>query len=126
MLRQFICFAGVGAVGTAVQYMLLVLLVQAVEMYVVTASTLGMVAGATVNYFLNHRITFRSDKPHREAMVKFFSVAAGGVLLNGLLMALLADIMGFYYLLAQLVATALVLVWNFLVNRVWTFRETHV
>ena len=83
----------------------------------------GAVLGALVNYVLNRRYTFRSGKGHREALTKFFVVAGAGLLLNGLIMWLFVDGLGLYYLLAQLLATGLVLVWNFAGNRCWTFND---
>ena len=48
-----------------------------VGMGAVAASTLGAIAGALVNYSLNHRFTFASDKAHRQALPRFAVVAVG-------------------------------------------------
>ena len=123
IIRQFIKFSGVGLIGTAVQYTALLLLVQIAGIYPVVASTIGFVMGAFVNYYLNYIYTFKSNKLHIEAMPKFFSVAAVGLFLNGVIMQLLIKYLSFQYILAQLVATGLVLLWNFGANRMWTFIE---
>ena len=123
MFRQFVKFAGVGAIGTAAHYATLVLLVQTQWAGPVIASSAGAVVGAVVNYLLNYHYTFASNRRHREAFWRFFTIAAVGFLLNGLLMALLTQQLALFYLLAQVITTLLVLVWNFLGNRVWTFRE---
>lgn len=120
-LRQFVLFAGVGAVGTAAQYLVLVLLVEGLALNPVLASTLGFGVGAVVNYLLNYHYTFRSDKSHFEAAGKFFSVALLGAISNSLLMYLAIDCLGLNYLLAQILATGVVLGQNFLLNRHWTF-----
>jgi len=125
ILRQFIKFAGVGVVGTAVQYTTLFLLVQAAGIYPVMASTAGFVLGAFVNYYLNYIYTFRSSKSHFDAMPKFFSVAAVGLFLNGLIMQFFISYFALPYIFAQLIATGLVLLWNFAANRMWTFTETN-
>ncbi len=114
-------FAGVGAIGTAAQYLVLVLLVEGPAVNPVLASTLGFGLGAIVNYLLNYHYTFRSDKSHLEAASKFFSVALVGALTNTLLMYLGTEWLGLNYLLAQILATGAVLVQNFLLNRYWTF-----
>ena len=49
-------------------------------------------------------------------------VATAGWLLNGLLMAILLSRLDIHYLLVQVIVTSLVLVWNSLANRFWTFR----
>lgn len=120
---QFVLFAGVGVIGTAAHYVLLSVLVEVAGVHPVPASTAGAVLGALVNYFLNRQFTFRSDKRHREALTKFLTIAALGLALNGLLMFILVDAFGLHYLLAQFISTGLVLVWNFMGNRFWTFSD---
>ena len=72
---------------------------------------------------LNYRITFKSRKRHRDAATKFFLVAACGLALNTALMHALTGPMGLHYLLAQVGATGVVLLWNFAANQAWTFAH---
>lgn len=123
IFHQFTRFAGVGVIGTAAHYLVLITLVQIGGVDPVWASGSGFVAGAFFNYQLNYRYTFHSNKKHREAIIKFFIVAAIGLALNSLVIVILARHIGLHYLLSQVVATGLVLVWNFAGNRFWTFRE---
>jgi putative flippase GtrA len=124
LLKQFIKFSGVGIVGTAVQYLTLFVLVQLGGVYPVLASTAGFVLGAFVNYYLNYIYTFRSSKSHTDAMPKFFTVATVGLFLNAMIMEFFISFFGLPYIIAQLIATALVLLWNFAANRMWTFMES--
>lgn len=120
---QFLLFAGVGAIGTAAQYGVLVALVRLARMDAVLASTAGFAVGACVNYVLNYLFTFNSSKRHTEALPKFFTVALLGMGINAAIMAGLVHEVGMHYLLAQIVATGLVLVWNFAGSKLWVFRE---
>ena len=122
-MPQFLCFALVGLVGTAAHFLVLYALVCAVGFDPVAGSSLGFLAGALVNYWLNYQLTFRSSAKHREALPKFLTVAAGGWLLNGALMAILLSQVKAHYLLLQGLVSGIVLLWNFLANRLWTFRE---
>jgi len=123
VFNQFVKFACVGVAGTAVQYTLLILLVQAADMNATLASTIGFTFGAFTNYYLNYHYTFGSDKNHTEAFVKFFSVALVGMFFNGLVMHFCITALTMPYLIAQVAATSLVLLWTFSANRWWTFRE---
>jgi putative flippase GtrA len=118
---QFLRYAGAGAIGTALHYAVLISLVQLARVDAVVASTAGAVGGALVNYALNHRFTFASKKPHAHALPRFALVAAGGVLLNAVVMAGMLHVAGPHYLVAQVVATGAVLAMGFLANRAWTF-----
>jgi len=124
LLPQFLSFALIGLLGTAAHFLVLYSLVAQLDLGPVPASSAGAVIGALVNYALNYRLTFSSRKRHRDALPKFLVVAAGGWLLNGLLMAMLLSRLDIHYLLVQVIVTSLVLVWNFIANRFWTFRES--
>lgn len=122
LLRQFVRFFGVGCVSAVGHYGLLILLVQAAGVAAVPASAAGALLGAWINYSLNYRFTFRSNKGHLESVPKFAMVAVIGLLLNTLFMWVGVDHLGMHYLFAQIVTTALVMVWSFAANRFWTFH----
>ena len=121
MFPRFVRYAGAGAMGTAAHYAVLVALVQGMGAGVVAGSTVGAIAGAGINYALNHRFTFASQEAHRRALPRFALVAAAGILLNALVLALVLALAGPHYLVAQVVATLAVLVAGFCANRAWTF-----
>lgn len=120
---QFLLFAGVGVIGTAAHYSVLIALVQLARADAVISSTLGFVVGAFVNYTLNYLFTFNSSKRHHDALPKFFTVALLGMVANAAIMAELVHQAGMHYLPAQIVATVAVLVWNFAGSKIWVFRE---
>lgn len=121
MSPQFLRYAGAGAIGTAAHYAVLIALVQLAHAGAVAASTAGAIVGALVNYGLNYRFTFASRKAHTRALPRFAAVALGGVALNAIVLAALLATFGPHYLVAQVVATAAVLVAGYLANRLWTF-----
>ena len=109
-----------GAAATALQYLILVLLVhQGVASP--TASTIGFVTSAFGSYVLNYHFTFRSRGSHGPAMAKFMTLVSVGLALNYGLMQLLTGA-GWYYLVAQVGTTGVVFLWNFIGNSLWTFR----
>lgn len=120
---RFVVFAAVGAVGTLGHYATMIALVQAARVPPVAASVAGFVVGMVINYVLNYRITFKSRKRHREAATKFFLVAGVGLALNTALMHALTGVVALHYLLAQVLTTVLVLLWNFAANHWWTFAH---
>ena len=122
-IRQFLSFAAIGAVGTAGHYTTLVICVELLTIRPIIASTLGFIVGAVINYFLNYHLTFRSQKKHTEALSKFMIAATVGMFINMAIMSLALKVLMLYYLLSQVLATALVLIWNFSINKVWTFAD---
>ena len=120
---QFGLFALVGLVGTAAHYAVLYSLVEFHGIGAVAASGWGALTGLVINYTLNYTLTFRSDHAHWRTFPKFALIAGVGLALNQALMALLVG-WGLYYLWAQVLVTGMVLVWNFIGNRWWTFDMT--
>jgi putative flippase GtrA len=118
---RFLRYAGAGAIGTALHWAVLVALVQLASVGAVVASTVGAIAGALVNYGLNHQFTFASTKSHSHALPRFAIVALGGIALNTVVVAGMLAYVTSHYLVAQVAATGAVLVAGFLVNRSWTF-----
>jgi putative flippase GtrA len=122
--RRLATFGIVGAVGTLAHYITLILLVEIWALHPTAATTVGFGVGALVNYLLNHRFTFNSTKAHRDTGPKFALIAIVTGLLNTLIVHAGVDGLGFNYLLVQVVATATVFILNFVLNSLWTFRES--
>lgn len=123
MGRQFIAYASAGAVGTVAHYFLLLVLVMLFAVNPVAASAAGFLAGLLINYLLSHHWVFSSRKRHRETAFKFLVISSAGLALNTGLMHMAFNVIGIHYLLSQLAATAVVLLWNFAGNRFWTFAD---
>lgn len=121
-LRHILLFAALGGVGTLAQYAVLISLVQGGLARPVAGSCAGFAVGGLVNYQLGRRLVFRSAKPHREAMAKFFTIAGIGLGLNAALMALLTGPLTASYLPAQILVTGLLVLWHYAGNALWTFR----
>jgi putative flippase GtrA len=111
----------VGGVATATQYAVLVGMVRILGANPVFASSCGYVISALLNYYLNHRLTFRSAQSHGRALPRFAVIAGVGLMINSTIVWVLSERLSIPYLAAQIIATAVVLMWNFSANRKWTF-----
>ena len=120
-VRQLTSFVGVGLLATSLHYLVLISLVQVFGASPVPAALLGYCGGGFLSYSLNKRHTFVSDRPHAEAIWRFALVSAVGFVMTFILMFGLVDKWHRPYLLAQVLTTGIVMVWNFAANRFWTF-----
>ncbi len=121
--QQFFIFAGIGAIGTIGHYATLIMLVHVLDTGPVIATTIGFIIGALINYVLNYRVTFNSNKEHRETLTKFFSVAGLSAAINAAIMTAGISMFGVHYLIIQVIATCILLVLNFIINKYWTFAD---
>lgn len=123
MLGSLIRYGMVGAVGTLAHYAILVALVERGGVAPPVATAIGFATGAVINYALNVRFTFQSERPHREALPRFLLVALGGMFVNSGIVALGTEVLHIPYMIPQIIATAVVVLITFGVNRVWTFQR---
>lgn len=122
LARQFRTFIGVGVAAAVVHYGLLIGLVEAGALSPVPATLVGYFGGGLVSYACNRSLTYESRRPHAEATWRFVIVASIGFGLTWLFMQILTGRLGAPYLPAQLATTGIVLFWNFVANKLWTFR----
>lgn len=111
-----------GAVGTALHYALLIVMVELLSAKAEVGAVTGASVGAIANYALNYHVTFASRASHGRTFPRFAVVALLGVVASGVGVKLASDA-GFSYLLAQLGCTVFVLLVGFLLNRHWTFSS---
>ncbi len=121
-VRQFLRFASVGVLGTITHYGILIALVELTGMDPVPATSIGFVFGATVSYALNRRLTFVSRQPIGIAFVKYMIALSVGLAINAGIVAAL-QYLGAHYLIAQPIATGVVLFWNYGASRFLVFRD---
>ncbi len=122
---EFLKFSAVGVFNTFVDFGVYVALTRLTVFWsghLVLSAAASFTVAATSSFFLNTFWTFRCQTAgwHRR-IGKFFAVATGGLALNALILFSFTRL-GVYDLLAKFTATGLVLVWNFFLQKKWTFR----
>ena len=103
-------------------YAALFILVEVAHLAAGWAAAIGATAGAFVAYLGNRRFTFTGSRArHRQALPRFLAVAALGAAVSGSMVWLGSAALGVHYLLAQVLASAVVLVMTYRLNRAWSF-----
>ncbi len=121
-LRSLASFLLVGGFATGLQYAIMALLMALAGMPALAASNTGFGISAVANYLLNARLTFRSERSHASALPRFVVTAGLGLAINSLLLSLLIAA-GLHPAPAQILTTAGVLIWNYTLNALWTFKK---
>jgi dolichol-phosphate mannosyltransferase len=121
--KKFIKFCLVGGLGAIIDIGLLAFLVEFFAINVQLANVFSFIVAVINNFVGNKYWTFRDQNPRQYYQFsKFFLVSLIGLLLNVFLLKLFIN-WGVWYLSAKLFITALVVLWNFLANRYWTFKK---
>ena len=123
-VRQFVKFGIVGTIGTVVDVTVLVFLKEVVHLNVYVANFFSFNLAVLNNYTLNSSWTFADqERQPKRQILQFFAVSVIGLALSQTLLYLFHDIVNLHYLIAKFLGIVIVLFWNFLANRFWTFRE---
>lgn len=120
LMQQFTRFFMVGALSALMQFSILIALVEFFAIHPVWASALGYLAGAFINYWLNHYFAFKSRAPHRQALFRFSINSLFGLIMNIFFMHLFLHY--FNYVVSQVLSSSFILIWNFFLHRYWTFK----
>lgn len=120
-IGTFARYAIAGGLATVTHYTVLLMLVESLEFPAPGAAALGALCGAAIAYFANRCFTFSSIAPHRHALPRFFSVASLGAGLNSLIVMVGTSVLPSHYLAAQAIATVVIFVVTYHLNRSWTF-----
>lgn len=113
-------YATVGAVATLLHYAVLTLAVEMLHWPPWLASGAGALCGAQLAFWGNRRYTFAHHGRWTHAWARFHVTAGLGAVM-GMGITGAGTALGLHYLLAQAVATLVVLLVGFLANRHWSF-----
>ncbi|HEX4435785.1 MAG TPA: GtrA family protein [Solirubrobacteraceae bacterium] len=123
VLVQFVKFGIVGISNTLLTFVVYTLLLKVFGVWYLAASAIGFVIGAVNGFLLNRRWTFAGHVGDSLTPVRWAVVQSGGLGINlGLLYVFVHDA-SLDKLVAQALATVVVTVTTFFVNRAWTFRH---
>lgn len=115
----------VGLLGTALHFGLLVALVELAGARPVLASAAGFVVVLLVSYELNRRWTFNRAAPgaRLHTFAKYAATSLMGLGLNTAIMYAAVDVLALPYTVGQAGVTLVIPVFNYIMNRTWTFAE---
>lgn len=127
--RRFGKFLSVGAASTLLDMAILAWLMHH-AWGALPANVVSYSIGIVWNFSLNRAWTYadRRSKPAIRQFGQFLTVNLSGLCINTLIVALLEGILRgrlgtSAYLPAKIAATGISFMWNYLINRLWTFRE---
>lgn len=125
LMEQIVRFGIVGVIAFVVDYAVLLLLTEVAGIHYLISSAVSFVVSVVVNYVLSIAFVFETDKSRGKGweFVLFAVMSAGGLGINQLMMWLLSEGMFIPYQLSKLLATAVVMVYNFVTRKLFLERK---
>lgn len=123
--RPFFKYCLVGVAGTFIDLASLYVFVEYFLIPVIPATALSFLLAVTNNFIFNKIWTFKNkSRNYRKLYIKFLIVSTIGLGLTLTSMHVMVNIIGIWYMFAKAMTSLIVLTWNFLANKMWTFRLT--
>jgi putative flippase GtrA len=119
----FFRFLIAGGMATAFQYFTLWLCVYGFQTSAAFGSGLGYFFGSALNYLFNYFFTFGTNEKHIRVAWRFYVMVLLGWTINTGCVALLADSLKWNKWIAQILATALSMTFNFSLSKSWVFKK---
>lgn len=119
---KFLKFGIVGVSGTAVDFGVTYSLKEWAKLNKYVANSIGFMVAVTTNYIFNRIFTFQSEGDITSQYIKFVLIGLIGMGLNNMLIFLLGKRFGMNFYIAKIVATLVVMLWNFGGSYLFAFK----
>lgn len=116
---QFFRYLFVGGFAFLVDFFLLYFFSDVCGIYYLISAALSFIISLIVNYLISVYWVFNKNKIDNK-LVEFgvFSlIGVVGLIFTEIILYLCTDVFGIYYLVSKIIATAIVMFWNFLARR---------
>ncbi|MEY3243498.1 MAG: hypothetical protein RIR11_4937 [Bacteroidota bacterium] len=123
LIWKFLKFGVVGFSGVFVDFGITWLLKEKLRINPYAANSTGFIAAVFSNFILNRIWTFQNHDPHVALQFgKFAVIATVGLAMNNGIIYLLTERFKTNFYVAKLIATGVVMIWNFWANITFTFK----
>lgn len=120
---KFLKFGSVGISGMLVDFSITWICKDKLRINKYIANTIGFLLAATFNYILNRIWTFQSNNRQiTKEYMSFLSISLIGLGINNLVIYVLIEKLNLNFYISKIIATGVVVIWNFLANYYFTFN----
>lgn len=122
IIERLIKFCLVGCSGVILDFGVTYICKEWLRLNRYISNSLGFLCAASSNYILNRVWTFVNHDPHiAEQYMQFIGFSLIGLLINNIVIYTLQRLTKLNFYITKLIATAIVMLWNFSMNYLFTF-----
>ncbi len=120
IIKQILKFGVVGGLAFVIDYALLYLLTEFLNIHYLISSIISFSVSVIFNYILSIKWVFDVNKKQDvKEFIIFIVLSIIGLGINSLIMYIMVDLMNVYYMVSKIVATAVVMVYNFITRKIF-------
>ena len=110
-------FLAVGGGCFLLEYILLYILTEYGGLHPLLSAPIAFTISLVVNYVLCVYVVFHAEKQSTRQMMLFALTSVLGLGINQAVMWFFIDMMGLWYMFAKVIASAVVMIWNYFTKR---------
>ena len=119
LVNKIIKFSIVGGIATIIDFICLYIFKEYLNIDVILANTLSFIISVIYNYIASITLVFdinkNKNKKLKFALFIIFSII--GLIINNTLIYILTNTLNIYYLLSKVIATLIVMIFNFITRK---------
>lgn len=120
LLNQILKFGLVGGMAFVIDYVLLYVCTEFLHIHYLISSIISFTVSVIFNYILSIKWVFDVKKKQDvKDFVIFIILSIIGLEINSLIMYVMVEKFGVYYMLSKIVSTAVVMVYNFITRKIF-------
>lgn len=121
LLNQILKFGVVGGLAFIIDYGILIFLTEVFHINYLISTTISFIVSVIFNYIMSIFWVFDVDENKNRTTVfsVFIILSVIGLILNDLFMWVFVDGMSIHYLIAKIIATLLVMIYNFITRKLF-------
>ena len=121
LLIQIFKFGIVGGIATVIDFVFLYIFREFCHFPVLVSNTLSFCISVIYNYTASVKWVFdvNKEKDAKKQFIIFIVFSVIGLLLNNAIMWVTVDFLSIYYMLAKIIATVIVMVFNFVTRKIF-------
>ena len=119
LLTQIFKFLIVGGMAFVIDYSLLYILTDIINIHYFISSIISFTISFIFNYIASIKWVFKAKKQTPRELFIFLTLSLIGLGINQLIMYAGVDIFKVYYMITKIVATAVVMVFNFITRKIF-------
>ena len=123
LIAQIMKFGIVGFIAFLIDYSVFYILTDWLGINYLISSIISFIVSVIFNYILSIKWVFDVNKKQTiKDIILFIVLSSIGLLINALLMWVSVDILKIHHLIAKLIPTFVVMIWNFVTRKIFIER----
>ena len=126
LLMQIIKFVIVGGISTIIDYIIFFILHDILKWNTIISNVLGFTVSVIYNYIASIKWVFdvNKDNDQKKQFIIFITLSVIGLIINTGIVYVCVDIIKLYSLIGKVIATAIVMVFNFITRKAFLEKAT--